>query len=122
VPSKHIEVRRLTSARYLARKRREDPQFEQRRREARRKYAASKKGKLSQLRRELRAAERRSKQKVDPTSAYAEYLGFRIAHAAALDKPPLLWLDAKGKLHKEEELSAEELIRRHQKNERRKTT
>ena len=38
--------------------------------------------------------------------------GLHVAGRTSLDKPRLLWIDANGKIAIEEELSAEELIRR----------
>ena len=38
--------------------------------------------------------------------------GHDVRPGRFLDRPSLLWLDAHGNLHREEELSAEELIRR----------
>ena len=43
--------------------------------------------------------------------------GYRIVtHLALIDRPHLKWLDRHGNLHTEYELSAEELIRRHERS------
>lgn len=46
--------------------------------------------------------------------------GYAVLAASQLDKPPLKYLDAKGVLRLEEELSAEELIRRWKQEQKKK--
>jgi len=52
------------------------------------------------------------------TAIAATAIGGRIATRQSLDKPELVWLDAHGRLHREKELSAEELIRQWKKEQR----
>lgn len=46
---------------------------------------------------------------------YDIILGLRVVHGRHLDNPRLTWMDKDGRLHQEQELSAEELIRRYEK-------
>ena len=53
-------------------------------------------------------------------AAFLELLGMRVDSAKRLDHPAMLWMDKHGVLHKEENLSAEELIARWLKEEKQK--
>ncbi len=80
------------------------------------RYYRSEKGMRARDRKNALARERRKA----PATVFQELQGFRICKLKDLDRPSLYWMDQHGRLHKEEELSAQELIRRHQRKEKRK--